>query len=114
MKSIEIGGVSRIKIIRCLVILTVLFFGAQQIVMAERIPTTTEEHNWQQSSVHYDTILVGEHEYTYWKNFMKRKRTCTISHRIKTVVYYCDIHNHTKVETFLDEVIHSEKHRDGH
>ncbi|WP_412976995.1 hypothetical protein [Ornithinibacillus sp. 179-J 7C1 HS] len=105
---------SRIKLLRSLMIIGFLFFSVQQVVLAERTPTTNEEHNWKQSSVHYDVILVGEHEYTYWKNFMKHKRTCTISHRIKTVVYYCDIHNHTKVVTTLDEVIHSEKHRDNH
>jgi hypothetical protein len=76
----------------------------------ERTPTTNEEHNWKQSSIDYHTIEVGEHEFSYWKNFMKHSRTCHISHRVKTVVYYCDIHGHTKSETILDEIIHSVKH----
>jgi hypothetical protein len=83
-----------------------------QVENFERIPTSLEEHNWQEYSVDYDIIEVGSHEYNYWKNFMKRTRTCHISHRIKTVVYYCDIHDHTKSETILDKIIHSEKHRD--
>lgn len=83
-----------------------------EVGILERVPTSIEKHNWKQSSIHYDMIEAGEHEYTYWKNFMRKSRTCQISHRIKTIVYYCDEHNHTKVETILDEVIHSHKHGD--
>ncbi|WP_010094352.1 hypothetical protein [Ornithinibacillus scapharcae] len=81
-----------------------------EVKILERVPTTIEKHNWKQSSVHYDVVEVGEHEYTYWKNFIRQSRTCQISHRIKTIVYYCEEHNHTKVETVVDEVIHSNKH----
>ncbi|MUK90197.1 hypothetical protein GMD78_17635 [Ornithinibacillus sp. L9] len=81
---------------------------------AEKLNVDTAEtkHNWKEYSTDYEIIEVGTHEYTYWKNFIRHKRTCHISHRIKTVVYYCDIHDHTKSETFLEEIIHSEKHRD--
>ncbi len=78
----------------------------------ERTPLNHEEHDWKQSSVNYQIIEVGEHKFSYWKNFMKRSRTCQISHRVKTIVYYCDIHGHTKSVTFLDKVIHSEKHHE--
>ncbi|WP_047981799.1 hypothetical protein [Ornithinibacillus contaminans] len=91
--------------------LTGFDYRVANLEMMERIPTSLEEHNWQKSSVDYNVIEVGTHDYTYWKNFMKRTRTCHISHRIKTVVYYCDIHNHTKSETSLEEIIHSERHR---
>ncbi len=77
----------------------------------ERTPHNHEGHNWKQSSVDYHVIEAGEHEFSYWKNFMKHSRTCHISHRIKTVVYYCDIHGHTKSETTLDEINHSVKHQ---
>ncbi|WP_157037597.1 hypothetical protein [Ornithinibacillus californiensis] len=105
-----------IRLLQSLFIIGVLFIVISQVTSAEqksmeRIPTSTEEHNWKQSSVNYETLEVGEHKYNYWKNFMKHTRTCHISHRMKTVVYYCDIHNHTKSETILDEVIHSERHR---
>ncbi|WP_373893514.1 hypothetical protein ACUL41_04980 [Virgibacillus natechei] len=68
------------------------------------------EHNWQESSTDYNTIPTGSHEYTYWKNFIRETRTCEISQRVKTVVYYCDIHDHTKSETHVEETIHSGKH----
>lgn len=74
--------------------------------------TTTDEieHNWEISSTNYEIIHVDTHEYTYWKNFLRETRTCDVFHKIKTVVYYCDIHGHTKSESHLVEVIHSEKH----
>ncbi|WP_197046643.1 hypothetical protein [Oceanobacillus salinisoli] len=68
------------------------------------------EHNWVEYSVDYNEVDGGTHEYTYWKNFIKRTRTCHKTHIIKTVVYYCDKHDHTKSETFLDETIHSHRH----
>lgn len=73
--------------------------------------TVATEHNWKEYSTDYEEIEVGTHEYTYWKNFIRHKRTCTITHRIKTVVYYCEDHDHTKSETFLEEVIHSGNHK---
>lgn len=83
-----------------------------EVEVLERTPRNIEQHNWKQSSVDYSVIDAGTHEYNYWKNFMKKTRTCQIYHRIKTVVYYCDIHNHTKSETTLEKIIHSERHRD--
>src|SRR5690625_1830196 len=67
-------------------------------------------HNWVEYSTSFETIEVGTHEYSYWKNFIRHTRTCHISHVIKTVVYYCDEHDHTKVETELVETIHSGNH----
>lgn len=72
--------------------------------------TEDSEHNWQESSTDYNTIQTGSHEYTYWKNFIRETHTCEISQRIKTVVYYCDIHDHTKSETEVEETIHSGRH----
>ncbi|MFD1362068.1 hypothetical protein [Lentibacillus salinarum] len=69
-----------------------------------------EQHNWGEYSTHYETIDARSHEYTYWKNFIERTRTCDISHKIKSVVYYCDVHDHTDTEIFLEEIIHSEEH----
>ncbi|UJL45481.1 hypothetical protein KFZ58_13855 [Virgibacillus sp. NKC19-16] len=81
---------------------------------AEANPQETEEgdseHNWQEYSTDYNTIQTGSHEYTYWKNFMRETGTCEISQRIKTVVYYCDIHDHTKSETEVEETTHSGRH----
>lgn len=80
-------------------------------IMEQDTTTGETEHNWIESSVNYETIYVDTHEYTYWKNFLREKRSCDIFHKIKTVVYYCDIHGHTKSESHLVEVIHSEKHK---
>ncbi|MBP1971288.1 hypothetical protein J2Z83_003427 [Virgibacillus natechei] len=68
------------------------------------------QHNWEEYSTDTEIIHTGSHEYTYWKNFGRESRTCNISHKIKTVVYYCDVHDHTYSETFLEETIHSEDH----
>ena len=68
------------------------------------------DHNWVEYSVDYNEVDGGTHEYTYWKNFIKRTRTCHKTHVIQTVVYYCDVHDHTKSETFLDDTIHSHQH----
>ena len=72
--------------------------------------TAGSTHNWIEYSTGYETIEVGSHEYSYWKNFIRHTRTCHISHVIKTVVYYCDEHDHTKTETELVETIHSGNH----
>ncbi|WP_163971891.1 hypothetical protein [Oceanobacillus halotolerans] len=70
----------------------------------------TIEHNWEQYSSETNVIEAGSHEFTYWKNFIQRTRTCNLSYEIKTVVYYCDIHDHTRSETFIEEEHHSEDH----
>ncbi|MFC2949649.1 hypothetical protein [Virgibacillus sediminis] len=82
--------------------------GEAQAQVEEREDTT---HEWVESSTTEDIIHADSHEYTYWKNFLRVTRTCEISHRVTTTVYYCDAHNHTKSETNLDEIIHSGKHR---
>ena len=69
-----------------------------------------EQHNWQEYSTHYETVEAGSHEYTYWKNFIERTRTCNISYKLKSVVYYCDVHDHTDSEIHLEETIHSHDH----
>jgi len=68
------------------------------------------KHNWIEYSTSYETIEVGTHEYSYWKNLIRHTRTCHVSHVIKTIVYYCDEHDHTKVETELADTIHSGDH----
>ncbi|MFC3041876.1 hypothetical protein ACFOGI_16700 [Virgibacillus xinjiangensis] len=83
---------------------------------SEEIQAKVEEgeelsHNWEESSTSEDIIHADSHEYTYWKNFLRVTRTCDISHRVTTTVYYCDVHDHTKSETNLEEVMHSGKHR---
>ncbi|RYG73688.1 hypothetical protein EU245_05120 [Lentibacillus lipolyticus] len=67
-------------------------------------------HNWVEYSTHAETVDAGSHEYTYWKNFIQRTRTCTISHKLKSVVYYCNVHDHTDAEIFHEKTMHSEKH----
>ncbi|MFD1848727.1 hypothetical protein [Oceanobacillus bengalensis] len=96
-------------------ILSVSLVAFSTQVVAEEVlenPIPQVKHNWVEYSTGFDEIEAGTHEYTYWKNFIKRTRTCLITHKIKTVVYYCDLHDHTKSETFLDEVIHSHQHSD--
>ncbi|WP_135108516.1 hypothetical protein [Lentibacillus salicampi] len=79
--------------------------------MAKPVENETEEqHNWVEYSIHYKTVEAGSHEYTYWKNFIERTSTCHISHRLKSVVYYCDVHDHTDSKIYLEETIHSNEH----
>ncbi|WP_339227192.1 hypothetical protein NSQ77_16780 [Oceanobacillus sp. FSL K6-2867] len=68
-------------------------------------------HNWVEYSTDTTVLKVDSHEGSYMKNLLRYSYVCDISHKIKTVVYYCDEHDHTKSETFLEEVIHSEGHR---
>lgn len=68
------------------------------------------DHNWEEYSTSYDLIEVGTHEYSYWRNLFRHTRTCHISHKLKTTVYYCADHDHTKSETELVEIIHSGNH----
>lgn len=77
----------------------------------ESHPQDKLEHNWEEYSTDFHEIEAGSHKFTYWKNFMKHTRTCHITHKIKTVVYYCDLHDHTKSESFLEETIHSSPHK---
>lgn len=77
---------------------------------AEPIEGEIELHNWEAYSTHYETVDGGSHAYTYWKNFMEQTRTCAISHKLKSVVYYCDVHDHTDSQIFFEETIHSERH----
>lgn len=100
----------KVSIVLGIFILFAIPSSYAEVRMLERVPTTIQKHNWKQSSVHYEVVEAGEHEYTYWKNFIRQSRTCQISHRIKTIVYYCEEHNHTKIETVLDKIIHSNKH----
>lgn len=69
-----------------------------------------EEHNWIESSEDYHEIEAGTHDFSYWKNFMKYNRTCLKTNIIRTVVYYCDIHDHTKSESILHDTKHSLEH----
>ncbi len=67
-------------------------------------------HKWEKVSTDVNMIHTGSHEFTYWKNFMRHTRTCDISQKVKTIVYYCDLHNHTKSESIHIETVHSERH----
>lgn len=69
-----------------------------------------DHHNWVEYSVDYHEVDAGTHEYSYWKNFMKRERTCQITHVIKTDTFYCNKHDHIKVETTLENIMHSHQH----
>lgn len=68
------------------------------------------EHNWKEYSTDTEILHIESHDIPYWKNFMRYTRTCDISHEVKTVVYYCDLHDHTKSETYLEDITHSENH----
>ena len=69
-----------------------------------------QQHNWKVYHTDHSVIEAGTHDFTYWKNFMRKTRTCHITHEMKTVVYYCDLHDHTKSETSLIKVNHSLGH----
>ncbi|MFC4557707.1 hypothetical protein ACFO3D_05720 [Virgibacillus kekensis] len=72
--------------------------------------TTANRHNWEQMSTDFEIIPTDSHEFTYWKNFIRHTRTCEVSLKIKTTVYYCDLHNHTRTSTELDGTVHSYNH----
>ncbi|MRH41812.1 hypothetical protein GH741_03890 [Aquibacillus halophilus] len=67
-------------------------------------------HNWKKTSSQFEMVHADTHEYTVWHNFIKKTRKCDITHRMKTDVWYCEFHNHTKSETSLEETIHSNRH----
>ncbi|SFE21264.1 hypothetical protein SAMN05216238_11033 [Lentibacillus persicus] len=79
---------------------------------AEPIEEEPKQHNWEVYSTHYETVEAGTHTFTYWKNFIEKRRTCQISHKVKTVVYYCSRHDHTDSKITFEETLHSEKHSD--
>lgn len=68
------------------------------------------QHNWEESSSNHEVIQTDSHEFSYWKNFIRQTGTCTISLTLKTVVHYCDVHDHTKSKTYLEDTVHSERH----
>ncbi len=67
-------------------------------------------HQWVKMGTEFAVIPVDTHEFTIWHNFVKKKRNCEITHKVKTVVWYCELHHHTKSETLLEETIHSKQH----
>lgn len=67
-------------------------------------------HNWKKTSTEIKVIDAGTHEYSVFHNFIKKTRKCDISHKVKTEVWFCDLHNHTKSEISLDETVHSYEH----
>lgn len=100
---------------KCLIVvslvLTFLGVGSVSIQAEENQESEYEgHHHWVKSSEDYHEIEAGTHDYSYWKNFIKYDRTCLKTHIIRTVVYYCHTHNHTKSETFLHETKHSLEH----
>ncbi|WP_077622232.1 hypothetical protein [Sediminibacillus massiliensis] len=86
-------------------------------------PVETEErkenrgslsHEWIHIGTDHETIEVDTHSYNYWKNFIKRTRSCLISHEIKTEIFYCKLHDHTKTKSSVERVIHSDNHSGKH
>ncbi|WP_138415196.1 hypothetical protein [Aquibacillus sediminis] len=78
----------------------------------EVVETDESNHNWKKTSSQLEMVHEDTHEYTAWHNFVKRTFKCDITHKIRTDVWYCDIHDHTKSDVSLEETIHSRDH--GH
>ncbi|WP_051382045.1 MULTISPECIES: hypothetical protein [Sediminibacillus] len=76
----------------------------------EKVEESSVEHNWERMDTEYEIVPVDTHTYTVWRNFIRKTRKCDISHRIKTDVWYCDLHHHTRSSSSIDEIIHSEEH----
>ncbi|WP_223116396.1 hypothetical protein, partial [Oceanobacillus polygoni] len=93
------------------IVLAVCFNTVTAEVIEHENNDKESHHNWVEYSTDTTVLEVGSHEVSYMKNLLRYSYVCDISHKIITVVYYCDEHDHTKSETFLDEVIHSEQHR---
>ncbi|MFD2629898.1 hypothetical protein [Oceanobacillus kapialis] len=96
-------------------ILFILFNG--ELAFAELDDGSTspveekKEPNWQVQDTYIEKVDGGEHEFTYWKNFMRHTRTCQVTHHIKVVVYYDDVHDQTKTESTLIKTEHSARHK---
>ncbi|MBR3117836.1 MULTISPECIES: hypothetical protein [Oceanobacillus] len=105
------------KLIFAVVLLQVIVLAVSyntvnaEVIEHESNDKESSHHNWVEYSTDTTVLEVGSHEGSYMKNLLRYSYVCDISHKIKTVVYYCDEHDHTKSETFLEEVIHSEEHR---
>ena len=84
--------------------------STEEVVVTYLETKEEEKHNWRKTSSEVRVVEGDSHEYTVRHNFVKRKRTCDITHKIKTDVWYCDIHDHTKSKISLEETIHSRKH----
>ncbi|MDC3416582.1 hypothetical protein [Aquibacillus salsiterrae] len=67
-------------------------------------------HTWKKTSSDFEMIHAKTHEYTVWHNFIKKTRKCDVTYKIRTDVWFCDLHDHTKSAVSLEETIHSEKH----
>ncbi|WP_068673223.1 hypothetical protein [Oceanobacillus sp. Castelsardo] len=91
---------------------TVLLLSTISISSIYAATDTPEKshHNWAEYGVDYHEVDGGTHEYSYWKNFIKRNRTCQITHVIKTITFYCDKHDHTRSNTVLEKTKHSHHH----
>ncbi|MFD1334289.1 hypothetical protein ACFQ4N_01690 [Oceanobacillus iheyensis] len=100
--------------IRLLILTLVLIFSFNHIeTIAEPLEGDTPKntiHQWKEIENHVEKIHVDTHDIEYRRNFIKETRPCKIYHHIRTIVYYCEIHGHTKVETILEKVEHSEDH----
>ncbi|GAA0419367.1 MAG: hypothetical protein ACQEWU_10915 [Bacillota bacterium] len=94
----------------CFIMFLMLFVQLTEVNAAPDVIDKHTEHNWQEYHTETSFIKTGTHEYKYWKNFMRHKRTCEIYQKLKTIVYYCDVHDHAKSETIHEGTVHSEKH----
>ncbi|TMN21503.1 hypothetical protein FH966_00960 [Lentibacillus cibarius] len=91
--------------------LVCLLFSLNETEVKSLAAEDSGAHNWQEYSTHVETVDVGTHEYTFWRNFIEHTGTCNISYKLKSVVYYCDVHDHTDAKIFHEETIHSEEHK---
>ncbi len=90
-------------------VLVFLILMPMRLTNAEEMEVE-QQHNWEESGTNHEVIQTETHNYYYWKNFIRQTGTCEISLKLKTVVYYCDLHNHTKTKSNIEERLHSEKH----
>lgn len=98
------------KMMVVIAILVLSTFSISSIHADMNTLESNDEHNWVEHRIDYHEVDGGTHEYSYWKNFIKRERTCHITHVIKTITYYCDKHDHIKVDTLLEKTKHSHHH----
>ncbi|MGJ9457746.1 hypothetical protein [Oceanobacillus sp. CF4.6] len=103
--------------LKFIISLSFAIFASMQLMEAEAAVvendfygTTDVQHDWKEYGTDINVFQTDSHDVTYWKNFMRYSRTCNISHKVKTVVYYCELHDHTKSETFLEDITHSVNH----
>ncbi|MDC3414335.1 hypothetical protein NC797_14985 [Aquibacillus sp. 3ASR75-11] len=101
-----------LSVVLCSILFTILIpsISYGESIKSDMLIAKTP-HNWEVSNVDYTKKNVRTHDYKIFDNFIRKTRQCDVDQKIKTVVWYCDLHGETKSATYLLEREHSEQHK---